>query len=365
MAETALLAAVPSSGHGARPLSGIAPEIQLAQAWLTALAVSDDEGDCAEVPMNLVSACRFLTEMSGTLVSVVLSTPFQPRQAFDVGAALVGADFVGPNVLGRSLRVLILRLPALLRGNLPGRRLPDDLDHRTGMVTDALASGYVRALRDRAVAEREAALHAQLDAQRRLTERLRHQATHDALTGLPNRVAVFGRLAEALAAGGGRRREGGRREGGRREAGGRVGLCYLDLDGFKGINDRYGHNAGDQLLVTVAERIGQVAREHGAFPARIGGDEFLILAERSPGITGLIALTSALLAEVGRPVPLRASPVSVTACAGIAERAVDSPGATAMVDDADAALYRAKSLGPGRWAVGGADRQQPAARAAG
>jgi diguanylate cyclase len=332
-----LLTAVPPSGHGAaHVLPGIAPEIQLARAWLIALAVNDEEGtlDCGEVPMELATARRCLTELSNALVCVVLDMPFRPRQAADIGAALVSADFVGPNVLGRSLRVLILRLPALLRGNLPDVCLPDDLDHRIGAVTDALANGYVRALRDRAVAEREATLHAQLDAQRCLTERLRHQATHDALTGLPNRVAVFGRLAEALAAGGG----------------GQVGLCYLDLDGFKGINDRYGHNAGDHLLVAVAERIGQVARDHGAFPARIGGDEFLILAERSPGITGLIGLASAMLAEVSRPVSLRTSPVSVTACTGIAEHAVGTPRA-AMVDDADTALYRAKSLGPGRWAV--------------
>jgi diguanylate cyclase len=341
MAETALQAT--GQGSGIDPFR-ITLEAQLARTWLIALAVSEDEEtpDCGEVPMNLATARRFLTELSSALVRVLLGTPFRPRQACDIGAALVSADFVGANVLGRSLRVLIVRLPALLRGSLPDICLPADLDHRTGAVTEALANGYVRALRDRALAEQETALRAQFDAHRTRTEQLQYQATHDALTCLPNRLAVFARLTETLGAGGSAR----------------AGLCYLDLDGFKGVNDRYGHNGGDQLLVAVAERIGQVARDYGALPARIGGDEFLILAERSPGITGLIALTTEVLAEVSRPVPLRASLVSVTACAGIAERATGSPSAATMVDAADAALYQAKSLGPGRWAVCDSARQR-------
>ena len=84
-----------------------------------------------------------------------------------------------------------------------------------------------------------------------------------------------------------------------------AGLCYLDLDGFKAINDRYGHEAGDELLVTVARRIGETARGYGALAGRIGGDEFVVLAEVSPGIGGMIALATGILGEVSRPVPLR------------------------------------------------------------
>ena len=142
------------------------------------------------------------------------------------------------------------------------------LDGRVAEVTEALANGYVRALRDRTLAEQESIRRAELDAQRIISDQLRHQATHDPLTGLPNRAAVFGRLAAALEAG--------------RDT--RAGLCYLDLDGFKAINDRYGHEAGDELLVTVARRIGETARGHGALAGRIGGDEFVVVAEVSPGI---------------------------------------------------------------------------------
>jgi diguanylate cyclase (GGDEF)-like protein len=200
----------------------------------------------------------------------------------------------------------------------------------------------VRALRDRTLAEQESIRRAELDAHRIMSEQLRHQATHDPLTGLPNRAAAFGRLAAAIRAADDRR----------------IGLCYLDLDGFKGINDRYGHDAGDELLVRVAERIGRVASAYGALAARIGGDEFVVVAECSPGITGMIALAMDILAEVSHPVALRIGRVSVSACAGIVDRAAGSPATETMVADADAALYQAKSHGPGHWAAHDPARQQ-------
>jgi diguanylate cyclase (GGDEF)-like protein len=311
--------------------------------WLSALAVSGDESTMrpGDIPMDLSSARRFLTEQTAALVSILLGSPFQPRRAAAVGHALVKADFVGADVLGRSLRVLILRLPALIsvqaRAGAAG-----ELEQRVAAVTEALANGYVRALRDRTLAEQESIRRAELDAQRIISEQLRHQATHDPLTGLPNRAGVFGRLSAALAAGGDAR----------------LGLCYLDLDGFKGVNDRYGHDAGDELLVRIADRIGCVARDHHATAARIGGDEFVVLAESSPGVRGMIMLATAILVEVSRPVPLRIGRVRVSACAGIVECAAGSPAAATMVTDADAALYQAKSRGPGRWALSDSARRQ-------
>lgn len=327
------------------PLNGGAePVRQLARAWLTALAVNG-EGRSPEpraIPMDLPSAGRFLTAQSALLVSILLEAPFQPRQAEAIGHALVETDFVSANVLGRSLRVLLLRLPELIAGCPLLSGGLGDLDARVAAVTEALANGYVRALRDRTLAEQESIRRAELDAQRIISEELRHQATHDPLTGLPNRTAAFGALTAAAKASGR----------------GRIGLCYLDLDGFKAVNDRYGHDAGDELLVIVASRIGRVATEHGALAARIGGDEFVVLAEDSPGLAGMIALATDILAEVRRPVALRIGRVGVSACAGIADRAAGSPGAATIVADADAALYEAKSRGPGRLAVYDPARRQ-------
>ena len=343
MAETALnetgqhrRAAVPL---GPQPPGVDVAAAQLARAWLTVLAVNGAAaaGGAGDIPADMSAARRFLTGQSAELISILASSSFRPRQAAAVGHALVEADFVGADVLGRTLRVLMLRLPALTGHGTRAGVTAAELEQRVAAVTEALANGYVRALRDRTLAEQESIRRAELDAERIISEQLRHQATHDPLTGLPNRAAAFGRLAAAVAAGGETR----------------IGVCYLDLDGFKGINDRYGHDAGDELLVRVAGRIGGVARDHRALAARIGGDEFVVLAESSPGVRGMVALAAAVLVEVSRPVPLRIGRVRVSACAGIADCATGSPSAATIVNDADAALYQAKSRGPGRWAVFG------------
>lgn len=319
------------------PLTDVEPVTQLARSWLTALGVAGSHRSAIAggIPMDRTSARHLLTDQSAALVSVLLGAPFHPERAAAVGHTLVRADFVAADVLGRSLRVLLLRLPEVIGGCADLPYGLGELEHRVAAVTEALANGYVQALRDRTMAEQESIRRAELDAQRIISEQLRHQATHDPLTGLANRAAAFGRLTAAIKAGGDAR----------------VGLCYLDLDGFKAINDRHGHDAGDELLVTVAERIGRVAWQYGALAARLGGDEFVVLAESSPGVDGMIALAARILAEVGRPVPLRIGHVAVSACAGIADSAVNSPRISTIVADADAALYRAKSRGPGRWAA--------------
>lgn len=331
MAETAIMS--PSAVVAA-------PAAQLARLWFMALAVSEDEraGDPPGIPMDAASARAFLGTQSAAVLALLLGRPFRPRQAAAVGHALVQADFVSADVLGRSLRVLILRLPELLGRHAPAEASAAfDLERRVAAVTEAIANGYVRALRDRTLAEQESVRRAELDAQRVISDQLRHQATHDPLTGLPNRAAVFDRLSAVLTAG----------------PGTRAGLCYLDLDGFKCVNDRYGHEAGDELLVTVASRIGATARAYGALAGRVGGDEFVVVAEAAAGLPGMIALTTAILGEVSQPIRLRSGQVGISACAGIAECAASSLTPASLIADADAALYVAKACGPGRWSVYG------------
>ena len=323
----------------APPVAGAGPAARLAHMWLAALAVSEGgrAPDPDGIPMDAASAHDFLGTQSAALIAILLSDEFRPRQAAAIGHALVRADFVNADVLGRSLRVLILRLPELLMSAPLTRTTVSDLERRVAEVTEALANGYVRALRDRTLAEQQSIRQAELDAQRIISDQLRHAATHDPLTGLPNRTMIFDRLTAALAAG-------------RTTS---AGLCYLDLDGFKAINDGYGHDAGDELLVTVARRIGEMSRARGAIAGRIGGDEFVVVAEVSPGLTGMISLATGILEAVSRPIQLRVGPVRVSACAGIAERAAGSPASTAVLAEADAALYAAKSRGAGHWAVYG------------
>lgn len=167
-----------------------------------------------------------------------------------------------------------------------------------------------------------------------LEARLHHQALHDPLTGLPNRTLFAERLADIARAAG---------------PGDRVGVCYLDLDGFKQINDTHGHDIGDQLLVAIAERIAECAKARGHLAARMGGDEFVILVAGASA-DQLAALAEATLATVARPVTVGPHRLRVSASLGVVERPAYRAKLPEILKAADVTLYRAKRQGRGRWA---------------
>ena len=173
-------------------------------------------------------------------------------------------------------------------------------------------------------------------ARRAMEDRLRHEALHDPLTGLPNRRLLMERLTGAL-------------ERGRRRGGG-TALLFLDLDRFKLVNDSLGHPVGDQLLVAVAERLRAAVRPADTV-ARFGGDEFVVLLDGAPGTDAAIRLADAVQREVSAPVGLGDLEVFTTASIGIAVAGAHADGPEALLRGADAAMYRAKSRGPGRWEV--------------
>jgi diguanylate cyclase (GGDEF)-like protein/PAS domain S-box-containing protein len=167
-----------------------------------------------------------------------------------------------------------------------------------------------------------------------LSEKLRHQANHDPLTGLGNRALFTERLQAAFAAGDGQR----------------IGLCYLDLDGFKAINDTLGHVVGDQLLVRVADRLHNLVDAPGRLVARMGGDEFVVLVERTDGMPELTALAERILTTVAEPVRLGGHRLSVSASVGIVERPVATSTPADAMRDVDVTLHWAKVDGKNRWA---------------
>lgn len=176
-----------------------------------------------------------------------------------------------------------------------------------------------------------------------LQTRLRHQALHDPLTQLPNRALFFERLADVF-------------EGA--VPGARVGVCFLDLDGFKVINDSLGHDVGDQMLVAVAERLDRCVSQTGHLVARMGGDEFVILVADATGTEQVVAVADRALAALVPPIRLGGHELSVSASVGIVERPVAGTDAAETMQAADITLYWAKSDGKGRWALFDDDRSE-------
>ncbi|MEV6571058.1 EAL domain-containing protein [Streptomyces sp. NPDC051577] len=187
---------------------------------------------------------------------------------------------------------------------------------------------------------------ADISDRRDLQARLRHLQMHDPVTRLPNRTLFFERLSAAL-------EHSSYEHGGT----GRIGLCYLDLDGFKAVNDTLGHRVGDRLLTAVAARLTQCAdqsgygRTSGHLVARLGGDEFALLVEDSIGTEQLADLARSVLNAVQEPFDLAGQRLSVSASIGVVERAAAGTSATALMQAADTTLYWAKADGKARWTL--------------
>ncbi|MFG3582710.1 putative bifunctional diguanylate cyclase/phosphodiesterase [Streptomyces sp. NPDC047990] len=168
---------------------------------------------------------------------------------------------------------------------------------------------------------------------RLLNLRLRYEATHDALTGLPNRTLFFERLEKALSAGDDQR----------------FGLCYLDLDGFKTINDSLGHAAGDRLLVEVADRLQSCATAPGEMVARLGGDEFVALTIGPDTEREVDELAGRIMNALVTPISIDGRELAVRGSIGIVEGPAGERGPAEVLRSADITMYRAKSAGGNRF----------------
>ncbi|MFE7544766.1 putative bifunctional diguanylate cyclase/phosphodiesterase [Streptomyces platensis] len=181
-----------------------------------------------------------------------------------------------------------------------------------------------------------------------LLARLRHLQMHDPVTRLPNRALFFERLAAALET-----------ASFAPSGTGRIGLCYLDLDGFKAVNDTLGHRVGDRLLSAVAQRLTRCAEaaedrapgRGGHLVARLGGDEFALLVEDSTGTDQLAELAQCVLDALQRPFDLAGQRLSVSASIGVVERTATGTTATGLMQAADTTLYWAKEDGKARWTL--------------
>jgi len=174
--------------------------------------------------------------------------------------------------------------------------------------------------------------------EKQLEERLEHQALHDPLTGLPNRELFRDRVARSLAAA-------GRHEGGPGEA----VVLFIDLDGFKTINDTFGHAFGDGVIVEAARRLRGCVRASDT-AARLGGDEFAVLLEGATSAAAIRVAEAFIDGLAGAPVELDGRSVVINASIGIAVTA-GAQTAETVLRNADLAMYQAKRNGRARWAT--------------
>ncbi|GAA5078287.1 hypothetical protein GCM10023319_16460 [Nocardia iowensis] len=172
--------------------------------------------------------------------------------------------------------------------------------------------------------------------QHRLRDELHRQARHDLLTGLPNRRHLLERVEAMIATA---------------DLGDRVGLCFIDIDGFKSINDRYGHGTGDQVLAAVAGRLRDSVLDFGCPVARIGGDEFVAVIPPPADNSSVSAVANSLQSALVDPVSIDALRLRMSASIGAVLAAVSGTQAESLLDAADTALYRAKADGKDRWVL--------------
>ncbi|WP_337062363.1 GGDEF domain-containing protein [Kineococcus sp. G2] len=313
---------------GAEPVTALvgwavrhtASTLLVAVLWLRAGDRQRTEVRCeagrAEVLLVTVAACTFFGWLFAQPFSLPLAFLLAPVSVW-VGLRLSSTTALWATVLGGAAMVL---LPGVgVFQTLPGPRAVLFAQLLVIVLVVVVAPLVLhREERDRLDAEVRA-------VHRRAAAALEHQARHDALTGLPNRVLLRERLEEAL-------------------AGGSAGVLYCDLDGFKDVNDTAGHGAGDDVLREVAGRFAARLRPADTL-ARLGGDEFAVLCPAGCGVDGLREAGERLVAALHEPVVVAAGTFAVGVSVGAATAGSGgSPAERAerLLAVADAAMYAAK-----------------------
>jgi diguanylate cyclase (GGDEF)-like protein len=298
-----------------------------AQVWGEAL----DDADY--VPLPPAERSAIVTALAGLLAAALTAEPYDTGRGAGAGrqvaAALVGCGYAAPEVLARTV--------TLMHGRLAGDLgLAGAATARVATVVEAVAGGFVAAVRDRTLDAQDtvrlASMTAQVQAEGALRAgeaRFRRFATHDDLTGLPNRTLFTERLGARAGAA---------------TAGTRLAVCCIDLDRFAAVNDSLGHRVGDRLLAAAADRLrGLAAASH--LVARFDRDQFAVLLEHTTCAEDAIKFADRALTVLAEPFSLDGTELPMTASAGIVERSVAGTDPAGPADPADPAdLVRAAQI---------------------
>ncbi|MFI0458679.1 MAG: EAL domain-containing protein [Candidatus Thiodiazotropha endolucinida] len=221
----------------------------------------------------------------------------------------------------------------MLNDYINGRRdnfhIEVKMQHKDGHWVDILSRAFlVRDAQGNAI--RTVGTHVDISEKKRQEAHILRQAHYDGLTGLPNRFLAMDRLAQLL------------KEASRDVS--KVAILFLDLDGFKRVNDTLGHETGDRLLVQAAERLQSVVRE-GDSVCRLGGDEFVVLLRNLGELTDARTVASSLISQFRHPFSLDERELVVTTSIGIAVYPSDGITPTELLRNADTAMYHSKEQG--------------------
>ena len=184
--------------------------------------------------------------------------------------------------------------------------------------------------RTRELSEANETLVGEINERRRIESNLKHIAHHDALTNLPNRLLLDARLNHAIERA--------------RRSDQHVAVIFIDLDHFKNINDSLGHDVGDQLLISISQRLSNCVRE-GDTVSRLGGDEFIIIIEQVQDIGDLDVLLKKIMRVTSQTVSINDHDLSTSASIGISVFPDDGSNAEQLMRNADAAMYHVKENG--------------------
>jgi diguanylate cyclase (GGDEF)-like protein len=311
--------------------AGRQPEHQLGvlvQAWVAAVART------GFVTGGRTRVRAVLEESLRRLAAALVAEPFDAIPGYRVGMDLVASQLSSSRALGNTVTLLHRQLiPGL------GIRHPE-APARLAALLGELAAGFTEAMRNVAVAAAEDINRAERTAWRRRQNewhrRLQHALLSERLTGLPNRARLTAWLDEVLT---------------QPPSCTRLGLCLVNLDRFKAVNDSLGHDKGDQLLCAVAQRLRSLTDQTGRFLAHLGGDEFAVVVEHTNGSDDVAKIADLVLRTLREPFDLDGHHVPVAASVGIVECAATGTQSTELLRTADITLNWAKTHHRGHWAI--------------
>ena len=266
---------------------------------------------------------------------------YTPGDLADSDAAWHG--FIHPEDLPRVLE----EVEAHLRGESPCYEAEYRLLEKSGEWRWIQDRGRITARDAAGRPLRMTGVHQDVTERKAAEERILFLAQHDALTGLPNRILLYDRLQQALARA--RRRRG------------TFAVLFIDLDGFKAINDQHGHAMGDLFLQHVAQRLTGVLRAADTV-SRLGGDEFIVLVDELSKPEDAALVAQKLIRELSCPCILEGKALNSTPSIGISCFPDDGVDPETLIQRADQAMYRAKAAGPGRFEVYAGPVQESRAR---